>query len=80
MLLRFNGGVFEFHYTKAKAKVVHDMRVALPITLEDLYIGKLLLKLLVDKGYVHIVMEQLLHPRNIYIHVPYVMALVVQNI
>ena len=44
MLLRFNGGVFEFHYTKAKAKVVHDMRVALPITLEDLYIGKTIVK------------------------------------
>ena len=40
MTLRFNGGVFEFHYTKQKEKVVPDTRVTVPITLEDLYRGK----------------------------------------
>ena len=40
MMLRFNGGVFEFHYTKEKEKVVPDTRVSVPISLEDLYKGK----------------------------------------
>ena len=44
MLLRFNGGVFEFHYTKSKSKVVPDMRVPLPITLEELYSGTTIVK------------------------------------
>ena len=44
LLLRFNGGAFEFHYKRAVQKRVANMRVPVPITLEELYRGKTITK------------------------------------
>ena len=38
--LRFNGGVFMFKYTKTTPKRMGDLRFEVPLTLEDLYRGK----------------------------------------
>ena len=44
LLLRFNGGAFEFHYKRNVPKRVGNMRVGVPITLEELYRGKTIKK------------------------------------
>lgn len=47
--IRFNGGAFEFHYKRETPKRVGNMRVPVPITLEELYRGKTIMKTITRK-------------------------------